>query len=70
MELRDHRLVPQRNFAELNVGEVFNLPSRTLNDANFAAFQTVSLDNHPIHYDDEYCSGSAIPAPSPMGFRS
>ncbi len=50
-----HRIVPQRGFEDLKVGEVFALPSRTITDANFAAFQTVSLDNHPIHYDVEYC---------------
>ncbi len=69
MELRDHRLVPQRNFADLKVGEVFNLPSRTLNDANFAAFQTVSLDNHPIHYDDAYCRALGYPAPLAHGLQ-
>jgi acyl dehydratase len=69
MELRDHRLVPQRNFDDLKVGEVFNLPSRTLNDANFAAFQTVSLDNHPIHYDDEYCRALGYPAPLAHGLQ-
>jgi acyl dehydratase len=50
-----HRVVPQRGFEDLIVGERFVLPSRTLTDANFAAFQTVSCDNHPIHYDVEYC---------------
>jgi acyl dehydratase len=50
-----HRVVPQRAFEDLKVGEEFALPSRTLTDANFAAFQTVSCDNHPIHYDVEYC---------------
>ena len=50
-----HRVVPQRGFEDLTVGERFVLPSRTLTDANFAAFQTVSCDNHPIHYDIEYC---------------
>jgi len=50
-----HRVVPQRGFEDLKVGERFALPSRTIADANFAAFQTVSLDNHPIHYDVEYC---------------
>ncbi len=51
----EHRVVPQRAFEDLKVGEVFALPSRTIGEANFAAFQTVSLDNHPIHYDVEYC---------------
>lgn len=50
-----HRVVPQRGFDELVVGEKFVLPSRTITEANFAAFQTVSCDNHPIHYDIEYC---------------
>jgi acyl dehydratase len=47
--------VPQRGFEDLAVGERFVLPSRTITDANFSAFQSVSLDNHPIHYDEEYC---------------
>ena len=51
----EHRVVPQRTFEDLVVGEVFALPSRTIGEANFAAFQAVSLDNHPIHYDVEYC---------------
>ena len=50
-----HRVVPQRGFEDLTVGERFVLPSRTITDANFAAFQTVSCDNHPIHYDVKYC---------------
>jgi len=50
-----HRVVPQRGFEDLKVGERFPLPSRTITDANFAAFQTVACDNHPIHYDVEYC---------------
>jgi acyl dehydratase len=50
-----HRVVQQRGFEDLRAGERFPLPSRTITDANFAAFQTVSCDNHPIHYDVEYC---------------
>jgi acyl dehydratase len=50
-----HRVVPPRGFEDLVVGERFVLPSRTITEANFAAFQTVSCDNHPIHYDLEYC---------------
>lgn len=54
-DLHDWRVLPLRGFDELRVGEVFRSASRTVTDANFAAFQTVSLDNHPIHYDAEYC---------------
>jgi len=50
-----HRVCPARRFADLRVGEVFALPSRTMTDGIFAAFQAASGDNHPIHYDVEYC---------------
>ncbi len=48
---------------------MFNIPSRTLTDANFAAFQTVSLDNHPIHYDAEYCRALGHPGPLAHGLQ-
>jgi acyl dehydratase len=64
-----HQLVPQRTFEDLRVGEVFALPSRTINDGNFAAFQTVSLDNHPIHYDVEYCRARGLKAPLAHGLQ-
>lgn len=44
-----------RSFSELRVGETFRSPSRTVTEAHFAAFQVLSGDNHPIHYDIEYC---------------
>lgn len=69
MDLREHRVVPLRGFDELKVGEIFKLPSRTINEANFAAFQTVSLDNHPIHYDAEYCQRLGHPAPLAHGLQ-
>lgn len=50
-----HRVVAERGFEDLKLGERFDLPSRTVTEANFAAFQVVSGDNHPIHYDIEYC---------------
>jgi len=50
-----HKFAKARYFEDLEIGEKFYIPSRTLTDANFAAFQTVSCDNHPIHYDIEYC---------------
>jgi acyl dehydratase len=64
-----HQLVPQRTFEDLRVGEIFALPSRTINDGNFAAFQTVSLDNHPIHYDVEYCRARGLKAPLAHGLQ-
>ena len=50
-----HRLSTPRAFDELSVGEEFPIPSRTVTEAHFALFQALSGDNHPIHYDREYC---------------
>ena len=50
-----HTLTESSYFEDLEIGQRFLSPSRTLGDANFAAFQMVSGDNHPIHYDEEYC---------------
>jgi acyl dehydratase len=68
-EPREHRLVPLRRFEELRLGEIFRNPSRTLTQANFAAFQTVSCDNHPIHYDEEYCHRLGHPGPLAHGLQ-
>lgn len=43
------------SFEELEIGQEFYIPSRTMTDALFSAFQLASGDNHPIHYDVEYC---------------
>jgi acyl dehydratase len=56
-----HRVAEPRFFEDLKVGEKFCMPSRTVTDANFAAFQVVSGDNHPIHYDVEYCRRQGHP---------
>ena len=50
-----HVLSESHYFEDMKVGQRFNNPSRTLGDANFAAFQLASGDNHPIHYDVECC---------------
>jgi len=52
---RQHHVYPPRGFDELLVGEQFLNPSRTMTEAQLLAFQAVSGDNHPIHYDVEYC---------------
>ena len=64
-----HRFGPARYFEDMKVGEQFYLPSRTLTEANFAAFQTVSGDNHPIHYDVEYCRRHGHPGLLAHGFQ-
>jgi acyl dehydratase len=52
---KDFCVTERRTFNDLMVGEVFRNPSRTVTDAHFAAFQVISGDNHPIHYDIEFC---------------
>jgi acyl dehydratase len=50
-----HRFGPSRYFEDFVLGEAFYIPSRTVTEAQFLAFQAASGDNHPIHYDREYC---------------
>jgi acyl dehydratase len=68
-ERRRHRPPESRYFEDLHVGERFYIPSRTVTEAHFAAFQTVSADNHPIHYDVEYCRERGHPGPLAHGFQ-
>lgn len=50
-----HRMCEPSYFEDLEIGQTFYINSRTQTDALFAAFQLASGDNHPIHYDEEYC---------------
>jgi len=58
---RDHSFGEDRYFEDFAVGERFYIPSRTLTEALFAAFQLASADNHPIHYDVEFCRAHGHP---------
>jgi acyl dehydratase len=62
-------VVPPRTFDDLRVGEIFRAPSRTLSDAHASAFQAVSADNHPIHYDVEYARRHGHTAPVVHGLQ-
>src|SRR5947208_9356339 len=62
-------VVPPKKFENLRVGDVFRAPSRTLTDAHASAFQTVSADNHPIHYDVEYARRHGHVAPVMHGLQ-
>jgi acyl dehydratase len=66
---RGFTVVRPRRFEELRIGDVFRAPSRTLTDAHAAAFQTVSADNHPIHYDVEYARRHGHIAPVVHGLQ-
>jgi acyl dehydratase len=51
----EYKFSDMRWFDDFEVGERFYIPSRTMTDALFSAFQLASGDNHPIHYDRHYC---------------
>ncbi|WP_353210714.1 MaoC family dehydratase [Rhodovarius sp.] len=65
----EHRLAPQRWFEDFTEGEIFNLPSRTMTEAIFLAFQAASGDNHPIHYNVEFCRAHGMPHMLAHGFQ-
>ena len=62
-------IVPTKTFGDLNVGDIFRAPSRTLTDAHASAFQAVSADNHPIHYDAVYATAHGHTAPVVHGLQ-
>jgi len=61
---------PTHYFEDLELGQRFPIPSRTITDALFAAFQLASGDNHPIHYDVEYCRRHGHPQMLAHGFQA
>ena len=62
-------VVPERRFSDLKIGDIFRAPSRTLTDAHAAAFQTVSADNHPVHYDSVWAARHGHSAPVVHGLQ-
>ena len=64
-----HRRHPTRWFEDFALGMRFVLPSRTMTDAVFLAFQAASGDNHPVHYDKEYCRARGMPDMLAHGFQ-
>jgi acyl dehydratase len=68
-DVTDWQIVPARTFDQLKTGEIFRAPSRTLTDAHASAFQAVSCDNHPIHYDVGYAKRYGHPAPVVHGLQ-
>lgn len=65
----DFLITPARTFEDLKIGEIFRAPSRTLTDAHAAAFQTVSCDNHPVHYDAVWAARHGHSAPVVHGLQ-
>nr|WP_255575022.1 MaoC family dehydratase [Caldovatus aquaticus] len=63
-------MVPQQRwFEDFTLGERFALPSRTMTEAVFLAFQAASGDNHPLHYDAAYCRARGLPHMLAHGFQ-
>ena len=60
---------PVRYFEDIEIGEVYEIPSRTHTDALFAAFQLASGDNSPMHYDYEYAREHGWPGLLAHGFQ-
>src|SRR6202167_2798948 len=62
-------IVPAKRFEDLRVGDIFRAPSRTLTDAHASAFQVVSADNHPVHYDAVWAARHGHSAPVVHGLQ-
>jgi acyl dehydratase len=67
--MRRRKYPDSRYFEDFEVGETFYIPSRTVGDGQFSAFQAASGDNHPIHYDLEYCRAHGHPDLLAHGFQ-
>ncbi|MCK1394365.1 MaoC family dehydratase [Bradyrhizobium sp. 1] len=65
----NHRRHANRWFEDFKLGERFVLSSRTMTDALFLAFQSASGDNHPVHYDVEYCRRRGMPHMLAHGYQ-
>ena len=59
---KNYPIVPPKRFEDLKIGDVFRAPGRTLTEALTSAFQAVSLDNNPRHYNDVYAKGIGLKA--------
>ena len=51
----------QKYFEDFVLGETFDIPSKTLTESHFLMFAAVTGDNHPIHYDRDYCHVRGFP---------
>jgi len=59
--------VDQRFFEDFKVGDRFESPSKTLNDAHFLFFSGLTGDAHPLHYDVEYAKQTRFGRPLAHG---
>jgi len=52
---------------QLKVGDEFKSPSKTITDAHYLLFSGLTGDNHPSHYDVEYCRNTRYGKPVAHG---
>ncbi len=52
---------------QLKVGDEFKSPSKTITDAHYLLFSGLTGDNHPSHYDVEYCRKNRFGKPVAHG---
>jgi len=67
--MRKPKFKESKYFEDLKQGDRFYIPSRTVTESHFAAFQLASGDNHPLHYDREYCRALGYPDLMAHGFQ-
>ncbi|MGO9136161.1 MAG: MaoC family dehydratase [Syntrophales bacterium] len=54
-------------FDELKINDEFVSPSRTITDAHYLFFAGLTGDNHPSHYDVEFCRKTRFGKPVAHG---
>ncbi len=54
-------------YDELRVNDEFKSPSKTINDAHYLFFAGLTGDNHPSHYDVEFCKKTRFGKPVAHG---
>lgn len=60
----------ERYFDDFEVGQHFDAGSRTVTQADLATFTEVSGDDHPIHWDEDWCRSTPFGRPilhGPLG---
>ena len=68
--MRKPKFTESKYFEEFKIGDQFYIPSRTVTSAHFSAFQAASGDDHPLHYDVEYCRAKDYPELLAHGFQT
>ena len=54
-------------YDELNIDDEFKSPSKTITDVHYLLFAGLTGDNHPIHYDVEFCKQTRYRKPVTHG---